>query len=208
MPKYCPECGKDLGDNPKFCPECGKQMEGKKHTGFGIASLVLGIIGICFIWTIFSGVVFLVIWLFFLVPIGILSIIFGAIGYRQRKLHDKYGLIGLILGILLVMSFVFYGISQNIGLTSISDLEANPKNYLGKEVKVKGNVDFATHYISDGEGHSFYFLFENKSEEDLFFLSLLYHIDTLTGIVEFRNSSSYFGEGYYLKVASWDGSRN
>jgi len=53
----------------------------KKKGGFGIASLVLGILGL------FVGGI----------PLGILAIIFGAVGLSKNQ---KFSLAGLILGII------------------------------------------------------------------------------------------------------------
>jgi len=128
--RICPNCGRIIPVDARICPYCKKEFEitqskgvyensevheVKKHTGFGTASLVLGIIGMCFIWTTFLGIAGFAVWLFFLLPIGILSIILGAIGYYRSKKHDNYGIIGLILGVLLViLGFIFAIISSAI----------------------------------------------------------------------------------------------
>jgi RNA polymerase subunit RPABC4/transcription elongation factor Spt4 len=116
--RVCPGCGRSIPMDARVCPYCKKDFEEhqlkeeKKHTGFGAASLILGIIGMCFIWTALLGVAGIAFWLLMLVPIGAVSIIFGAIGYWRKKFHDNYGLIGAILGILIeILGFIFMIIS-------------------------------------------------------------------------------------------------
>ena len=72
----------------------------KKHSGFSIASFILGIIGISTIWIIFLGILNPFIFPFTHSPIGILAIIFGAIGFFRKDPRWYLGLTGGILGIL------------------------------------------------------------------------------------------------------------
>lgn len=76
-----------------------------KHNGYGKASLVLGIIGICTvilgcIWlSLYSnGILQIWLYLFSQIPLGTISIIFGSIGYWIKKPSDTFGLAGCILG--------------------------------------------------------------------------------------------------------------
>lgn len=53
----CPECGKEISDQAEVCPHCGYPIRltfAKKEPrgrGFGIAGLVLGIIGVTYCYT-------------------------------------------------------------------------------------------------------------------------------------------------------------
>jgi hypothetical protein len=71
-----------------------------KSSGYSIASFILGIIGIATIWPIYlSGVPFFI-FPFSHTPIGLLAIIFGAIGFFKKQPKWYLGLTGGILGIL------------------------------------------------------------------------------------------------------------
>jgi len=60
-----------------------------KHTGFGIASLVLGIVAIItFLFPIFA--------------LGILATVFGAVSYWGKD-KDSFGLAGFILGLISII---------------------------------------------------------------------------------------------------------
>jgi len=107
---YCKYCGKELKEQSKFCPYCGMSFESPqqiqqhqyatptyypiKHSGFAIASLVLGIIAV-----IFTGIIIL--WYVGII-LGILAIVFGAIAYLGQE-QDKYGLAGFICGIISII---------------------------------------------------------------------------------------------------------
>jgi len=115
--RKCPNCGRVIPNDAFICPYCGKkfveirpsgQITEKKHTGFGTASLILGIIAMCLIWTSFFGSAGGVAWMLVLLPLGVLAIIFGGLGYWRKKFHDIYGLVGFILGILVILlGFIF-----------------------------------------------------------------------------------------------------
>ena len=110
MPKYCHECGEPIKEGNSFCENCGTRFydQGihgagvgvvqKKHCGFGIAALVLGIVSMSLIWISF------VFWLYFLVelPMAIIATILGAVGF-WGKWKDKFGLAGFILGLLVII---------------------------------------------------------------------------------------------------------
>ena len=116
MPKYCPECGETVKAGQNFCKKCGHKFFEKvapaaravpppapmvhtaKHSGMGIASLVLGIISMCLIWLNF----WLLFYLFVELPMAIIATILGAIAC-WGKWKDKYGLAGFILGLLVIV---------------------------------------------------------------------------------------------------------
>lgn len=110
MPRYCSQCEKELINNPKFCPECGtstsekEKTTVKKHTGYGTASLVLGIIGMCLIWVELIPLWGSYFYSFLHFPLGILTIIFGSLGYWRRNRRDNFGLAGFILGVVMLIS--------------------------------------------------------------------------------------------------------
>ena len=112
MPKFCPECGETIKAGTRFCKQCGHKLsaEGekmptmpktlsvpKKHSGFGIAALVLGIIPMCLIWLSFWSYFYF----FVELPMGIIATILGAVGF-WGKWKDNYGLAGFVLGILVI----------------------------------------------------------------------------------------------------------
>ena len=85
MPRHCHECGEPIKEGNSFCENCGNRfydqgMPGagvgvgvgiapKKHSGLGIAALVLGIVSMSLIWISF------VFWLYLLVelPMAIIA---------------------------------------------------------------------------------------------------------------------------------------
>jgi len=92
MPKYCHECGEPIKEGNSFCDNCGNKFYDqaisgfattpKKHCGFGIAALVLGIVSMCLIWITLLpfGWGF---WFYLLVelPMAIIATIMGAFGF-------------------------------------------------------------------------------------------------------------------------------
>jgi hypothetical protein len=70
-----------------------------------------------------------------------------------------------------------------LGITNIGDIDANPENYLGKEVTVEGDC---SHYqISDDSGHTIRFKYHHSIDG-------MYR---LTGIIE--HVDDYWGGQYY-----------
>jgi len=127
MAKYCPECGEPIKQGSNFCKKCGhkffEKMQNtqqnansinsvsampKKHCGFGIASLVLGIVSMSLIWiTIFPGGAGFILYLLVEIPMSIIATIMGAVAF-WGKWKDKFGLAGFILGLLvIVLGLVF-----------------------------------------------------------------------------------------------------
>ncbi|MBA7578872.1 hypothetical protein ES708_20738 [subsurface metagenome] len=105
---FCSKCGEKNPDDGKFCSKCGEALvatkapkapaaapapakraaAGEKTSGFAIAALVMGIVGV-----IFFG------------PLAILAIIFGAIGISQIGKDPSLkgrgmAVAGLVLGII------------------------------------------------------------------------------------------------------------
>ena len=70
-----------------------------KHTGFAVASLVLGIIAVVMSGTLISSFIGFV--------LGILAIIFGGIAYWGTA-KDKYGLAGFICGLVAIIIFIIW----------------------------------------------------------------------------------------------------
>lgn len=103
MPKYCPECGKDLVDNPKFCPECGKELkeEKLKRQKEGRKYSILGIV-FAFCSLIVLPIIF-----------GPLAVIFGTIAVLKDD--KELGIVAIVLGVVLAtISFLIgmYFLSQ------------------------------------------------------------------------------------------------
>ena len=92
------------------------------HNGYGKASLILGIIGICTViigWMGLSlyggGVLQIWLYLFAQIPLGTISIIFGSIGYWIKKPSDTFGLAGCILGnFTLVYGLLFFTLALDM----------------------------------------------------------------------------------------------
>jgi hypothetical protein len=84
---------------------------------------------------------------------------------------------------------------EEIGLTIIGDLSANPEEYLGKEVMVKGRISSLTgNYgtIGDGSGHWIWVKTDKELQGWL----------NITGIIEYGKLYTGYGEGYYLNISS------
>jgi len=119
MPKHCHECGEPIKEGNSFCENCGTRfydqgMPGagvgvaampKKHSGYGIASLVLGIVSMSLIWISFVFILYLVVEL----PMAIIATILGGLAY-WGKWKDKYGLAGFILGLLVIIIGLVFAI--------------------------------------------------------------------------------------------------
>ena len=91
---HCPNCGTEVVDTDRFCPECGSPVSTRerpaserrvvvqKSSGFGVAALALGIIG-------------LLLW-----PAAVLAIIFGGVGLGKDRRGRGMATAGLVLGII------------------------------------------------------------------------------------------------------------
>ncbi|MEU2519891.1 DUF4190 domain-containing protein [Streptomyces pseudogriseolus] len=78
----------------------GPAGTGERRNGFGIAALVLGIVGALLFWTAIGGIV-----------LGLLAVIFGVLGFRRSRrgvaTNGTMAVIGAVLGALaLVVSSV------------------------------------------------------------------------------------------------------
>jgi hypothetical protein len=106
--RRCPHCGRVIPDDAIVCPYCAMNFSDtefngkKKHSGFGTASLILGIIALCLIWLTYIPPVGVLIFLIGFLPVGVLTVIFGSIGYWYRN-KDKLGIAGFILGVLVLI---------------------------------------------------------------------------------------------------------
>lgn len=93
--------------------------------------------------------------------------------------------------VILLLAVGLSGCVDEIKLTNIGDIQANPEDYLGKEVRVKGSV--VSHAIYDDNGHFLYI------ETDKITLSGNYY---LTGIIRYGITMMGFQEMYYLEVSN------
>jgi len=99
-----------MGSYPQPIP-----VNQKKHTGFGWASLILGIIAVVLVILIFVLIFANLEYMFYFIAsifgfvafiLSIIGLVFGALAYFGRH-KDKIGLIGFILGVvMLVMSLI------------------------------------------------------------------------------------------------------
>jgi hypothetical protein len=88
-------------------------VEGE-HTGLGSAALILGILGIIFIWLPFVSLA--------AIFLGILAIIFGALAYWGQNRRDTYGLAGFILGLITIILVIVVVILAAIVYVYVSNL--------------------------------------------------------------------------------------
>ena len=87
-----------------FCKEGEKQMEEKvKHSGIGIVSIILGILGLIFYFIGIFFYSFIDNRLYGIVIGIILSIVAIILGYLAKKQGDNYGTYGIYLGILVII---------------------------------------------------------------------------------------------------------
>lgn len=108
---FCPQCGAKNPDSNKFCSKCGAALKaeaapaaptpvaaGGKTSGMSIAALIMGILGLIFLW-----------------PLSILAIIFGGVGMSQTGKDPTLkgrgmAVTGLVLGILGIVCWVIVAI--------------------------------------------------------------------------------------------------
>ncbi|OBQ46723.1 hypothetical protein A4U61_14940 [Streptomyces sp. H-KF8] len=86
----------------------GPAGPGERRNGFGIAALVLGLVGAVLFWTVIGGIV-----------LGLLALIFGVIGYRRKKhgvaTNGTMSVIGAVIGALaLVASSVLLAVGAAV----------------------------------------------------------------------------------------------
>ena len=99
---YCPNCHKSYDVDYWRCPECGAPLAEKQtrdssgKQGFGIASMVLGMLALMSVWLIAPAGTF-----------AVLSIIFGIIQLARSKKHGT-AIAGLILSVLAIIATCVY----------------------------------------------------------------------------------------------------
>ena len=99
---YCPNCHKSYDVDYWRCPECGAPLAEKQtrdssgKQGFGIASMVLGMLALMSVWLIAPAGLF-----------AVLSIIFGIIQLARSKKHGT-AIAGLILSVLAIIATGVY----------------------------------------------------------------------------------------------------
>lgn len=119
MSKKCMNCGAELDDVAVFCDECGtqqvaatteipsptiaerptpvKQTEpGMKNSGFGIASLVLGILAICTF-----GIL--------IIP-EIISLVLGIVDMTNKNTKHGVSIVGVILSVIATVLIILLSI--------------------------------------------------------------------------------------------------
>jgi hypothetical protein len=106
----CPNCNAALADMVTQCPYCNTKIGSSKQTSLGKASLAIGIASLfCFVlmlMILFSGSTFWIIASFlalFCFVLPIVAIVLGAVAYFGKS-KDKYGLIGFILGLCMIIA--------------------------------------------------------------------------------------------------------
>lgn len=94
---YCSKCGKQMDDSSTFCSGCGAPLQNQinyavpdinksRKPGFGVAALVLGIVGVL-AWIIpIIGL-----------PVGIIALVLGIIGLKKSS--KGMSIVGIVLGI-------------------------------------------------------------------------------------------------------------
>jgi hypothetical protein len=69
---------------------------GQRRNGFGIAALVLGLVGAALFWTVFGGI-----------ALGLLALIFGVLGHRRSKRgtagNGIMSVVGAVIGALVLV---------------------------------------------------------------------------------------------------------
>ena len=102
---YCSKCGKQMDDSATFCSGCGAPLQNQinyavpdinkaRKPGFGVAALVLGIVGVL-AWIIpITGL-----------PVGIIALVLGIIGLKKSS--KGMSIVGIVLGIIcLVLTII------------------------------------------------------------------------------------------------------
>jgi hypothetical protein len=75
----------------------GPAAPGARRNGFGIAALVLGLVGAALFWTVVGGIV-----------LGLLALVFGVLGHRRSKrglaTNGVMSLVGAVIGTLALLA--------------------------------------------------------------------------------------------------------
>ncbi|MCX2925084.1 DUF4190 domain-containing protein [Streptomyces sp. NEAU-W12] len=88
--------------------QSGPTGAGERRNGFGIAALVLGLVGAVLFWTVIGGIV-----------LGLLALVFGVLGHRREKrgaaTNGTMSVIGAVIGALaLVASSVLLAVGAAV----------------------------------------------------------------------------------------------
>ena len=113
---FCKKCGKKLKSNLKYCTNCGTKVEVKKENGYGITSLVLGLISLllCFTLNVLT------------LPLSITGLIFG-FACKDKCTSKRAGIIINIISI--VISILVFILLVFLVLFNVLQLKGNSTNY-------------------------------------------------------------------------------
>lgn len=125
---YCPNCHKSFDVDYWRCPECGAPLAEKQtrdssgKQGFGIASMVLGMLALMSVWLIAPAGIF-----------AVLSIIFGIIQLARSKKHGT-AIAGLILSVLAIIAACVYILLIVMSADIMTDSRwYDDENFIGNE---------------------------------------------------------------------------
>ena len=125
---YCPNCHKSYDVDYLRCPECGAPLAEKQtrdssgKQGFGIASMVLGMLALMSVWLIAPAGLF-----------AVLSIIFGIIQLARSKKHGT-AIAGLILSVLAIIATCVYILLIVMSADIMTDSRwYDDENFIGNE---------------------------------------------------------------------------
>ena len=125
---YCPNCHKSYDVDYWRCPECGAPLAEKQtrdssgKQGFGIASMVLGMLALMSVWLIAPAGLF-----------AVLSIIFGIIQLSRSKKHGT-AIAGLILSVLAIIATCVYILLIVMSADIMTDSRwYDDENFIGNE---------------------------------------------------------------------------
>ena len=125
---YCPNCHKSYDVDYWRCPECGAPLAEKQtrdssgKQGFGIASMVLGMLALMSGWLIAPAGLF-----------AVLSIIFGIIQLARSKKHGT-AIAGLILSVLAIIATCVYILLIVMSADIMTDSRwYDDENFIGNE---------------------------------------------------------------------------
>ena len=125
---YCPNCHKSYDVDYWRCPECGAPLAEKQtrdssgKQGFGIASMVLGMLALMSVWLIAPAGLF-----------AVLSIIFGIIQLARSKKHGT-AIAGRILSVLAIIATCVYILLIVMSADIMTDSRwYDDENFIGNE---------------------------------------------------------------------------
>lgn len=133
---FCSKCGRPNNDSSLYCTSCGAPLQSSslnapKKAGLGVATLVLGIIG-------------LLAWIIPIIglPIGILALVFGIIGIKNS--YKGMSIAGLVLGsICLVLTIINGAVGAYMGFHGTAWFQQTEDIEYEEEIKESvGNNDY------------------------------------------------------------------